>query len=103
MGCAASKGMTEKPVPSRAAPDSMRSDSNSLPNRLSVSYLAQELGSGRQSFGSNSSQTDKKPKSATVSMATTFGTHTRHGVVPGPSGSAYAKINQVRCADGLDR
>eukprot|EP00962_Isochrysis_galbana_P027337 scaffold8586_cov108-Isochrysis_galbana.AAC.2 len=97
MGCASSREMEEEPPPVRAAPDSERSNASAPPRRLSISYSAQELGSPRQ--GSRAELlVERKAAIKLGSMADTLGSHTRHGVVPGPSGSAYAKINQDRGA-----
>lgn len=97
MGCTSSREMEEEPPPVRAAPDSERSNASAPPRRLSISYSAQELGSPRQ--GSRAELlVERKAAIKLGSMADTLGSHTRHGVVPGPSGSAYAKINQDRGA-----
>jgi hypothetical protein len=92
--------MEEPPPPVRTAPDSVRSEASAPPKRLSVSYSAQELGSPRhESRGSRAELlVERKAASKLGLMADTLGSHTRHGVVPGPSGSAYAKINQDRGA-----
>ena len=104
MGCATSK-MEEPSVPARLAPDktdSYRSidtgEPSSQPKRRSVCYDAKELASPSRSTRLSIGGSPEKSKFAAGAMASTFGTHTRHGVVPGPSGSAFAKINQDRGA-----
>lgn len=98
MGCTASREMDESPTPVRVAPpseSSLNDDDHPFPHRLSVSYSAKELGSPRASSAAAVAAAAHERIGA---LAGTLGSHTRHGVVPGPSGTAYAKINQDRGA-----
>ena len=56
--------------------------------RHSVQYQAKEIPSGRVSSSNR--------RSSTPFDNTRIGTHTRHGVMPGPRGFTAAKINQDR-------
>ena len=86
------------------APKLSDTESIGLQKRRSISYAPKELGSPRGSFdvhgapGGHAPTQKSTPKLGAVpgELAGMMGTHTRHGVVPGPSGSAYAKINQDR-------
>ena len=55
-------------------------------SRLSVRYQAKEMSSGRVSSRRSSAPFDRSR----------IGTHTRHGIMPGPRGFSAAKINQDR-------
>jgi len=66
--------------------------------RLSVRYQAKEIASGRASSRKTSSArnaSSRRRSSAPFDNAR-IGTHTRHGIMPGPRGFSAAKINQDR-------
>ena len=66
--------------------DARNSDEVRMP-RLSVKYQSKEL----SSRGSSASR-----RSSTPFDRARIGTHTRHGIMPGPRGFSAAKINQDR-------
>lgn len=96
MGCAGSKGAEPTTVIGAAvdAPLSSAyqgSDRELVKNnRLSVRYQAKEI------FSSARRSSAKFDKAR-------IGTHTLHGVMPGPRGRAEAKINQVSERDGIQK
>lgn len=98
MGCAGSSqaGAGHSPMLGNGAPDQEEVLVSTLDidevreQRLSIKFQAKELGSNRSSMNAESS------RHASPFDKSKIGTHTRHGVMPGPRGASYAKINQDR-------
>ena len=87
MGCGASKPPRAHDVNPAvqggvAAPHSPTRDA--LGRRVSVEYVAKEM------------QLEATTATGAPFDRDRVGTHTRHGISPGPSGGSKAKINQVR-------
>lgn len=66
--------------------------------RLSVRYQAKEIPSDRSSMSrkTSSSRSLLKDRASSPFDLARIGTHTRHGIMPGPRGFSAAKINQDR-------
>jgi protein phosphatase 2C family protein 2/3 len=92
MGCGGSKNVDNQfsaaPSSNQAIPSASLLDAEEVKNqRMSVRYQVKEVGPGRNTASRRSSAKFDKAR---------IGTHTKHGMQPGPRGIGAAKINQDR-------